>query len=48
LQAFSSAHVSVEDLVLTLPRMKPRHYSISSAAEVDPRKLQLSVGVVKV
>eukprot|EP00752_Nemacystus_decipiens_P005386 g4883.t1 len=48
LKEFPSAAVTVEDLVLTLPLVKPRHYSISSAAEVDPRRLQLTVGVLKV
>ncbi|CAM9667313.1 unnamed protein product, partial [Scytosiphon promiscuus] len=47
-QEFPSAAVSAEDLVLTLPLVKPRHYSISSSAEVHPRALQLTVGVLKV
>ena len=34
--------------MLVLPLVKPRHYSISSAAEVHPRRLQLTVGVLKV
>lgn len=48
LQEFPSAAVTVGDLVLVLPLVKPRHYSISSAAEVHPRRLQLTVGVLKV
>ncbi|CAM9919146.1 unnamed protein product, partial [Hapterophycus canaliculatus] len=47
-QEFPSAAVSAEDLVLTLPLVEPRHYSISSAAEVHPRTLQLTVGIVTV
>ncbi|CAN0099133.1 unnamed protein product, partial [Hapterophycus canaliculatus] len=47
-QEFPSAAVTAEELVLTLPLIKPRHYSISSSAEVHPRALQLTVGVLKV
>lgn len=38
----------MEDLIVTLPLMKPRHYSISSASEVQPRQIRLTVGVLKV
>ncbi|CAM9801707.1 unnamed protein product [Scytosiphon promiscuus] len=48
LEEFPSAAVSAEDLVLTLPLVEPRHYSISSAVEVHPRTLQLTVGLVTV
>lgn len=40
--------MTAEDLVLTLPVMEPRHYCISSAVEVHPERLQLTVDVVKV
>ena len=33
---------------MTLPLMKPRRYSISSASEVQPRQISLTVGVLKV
>lgn len=45
-QEFPSAAVTAEGLVLTLPLIKPRHYSISSAAEANPERLQLTVGVL--
>ncbi|CAM9556964.1 unnamed protein product, partial [Laminaria digitata] len=47
-QEFPSARLSAEDLIVTLPLMKPRHYSISSASEVQPRQMNLTVGVLKV
>ncbi len=40
--------MTAEDLVLTLPVMDPRHYCISSASEVHPQRLKLTVDVVKV
>ena len=46
-QEFSSARLTAEDLIITLPLMKPRHYSISSASEVQPRHMKLTVGVLK-
>ncbi|CAM9554633.1 unnamed protein product, partial [Ascophyllum nodosum] len=47
-QAFPSARPSAEELILTLPLIKPRHYSISSSNERYPNRIQLMVGVLKV
>lgn len=40
----TSSKLSLADIVETLPRLKPRHYSIASSSEMYPTKLQLSVG----
>ena len=40
----TSSKLSLADIVETLPRLKPRHYSIASSSEMYPAKLQLSVG----
>lgn len=47
-QDFPSARPSAEELIVTLPLMKPRRYSISSSAEVQPVNMALTVGVLKV
>eukprot|EP00904_Undaria_pinnatifida_P005299 jgi/Undpi1/189/HiC_scaffold_1.g00186.m1 len=48
LKDFPSARPSAEELIVTLPLMKPRRYSISSSAEVQPVNMALTVGVLKV
>ena len=44
----TTAMLSLADCVETLPRLKPRHYSIASAQELHPSKIQLTVGVLTV
>ena len=40
----TTSKLSLADCIETLPRLKPRHYSIASSSEMYPTKLQLSVG----
>ena len=40
----ATSHVSLAEVLDVLPRLKPRHYSIASSSEMNPTKLQLSVG----
>jgi len=40
----ATSNVSLAELLDVLPRLKPRHYSIASSSEMNPTKLQLSVG----
>jgi len=37
------SNLTLADCIETLPRLKPRHYSIASSSEMCPTKLQLSV-----
>jgi sulfite reductase (NADPH) flavoprotein alpha-component len=46
LQAFPSARPPVADLVASLPRLKPRLYSIASSPLACPGRVELCVGVV--
>lgn len=36
--------ISLEETIAMLPAMRPRYYSISSAAELDAQKIELTVG----
>lgn len=38
--------LSMADILVLMPSLQPRYYSISSAAEVTPRSVMLTVGVV--
>jgi sulfite reductase alpha subunit-like flavoprotein len=38
--------LSVADILVLMPSLQPRYYSISSASEVTPRSVMLTVGVV--
>mmetsp|Transcript_3234 Transcript_3234/g.7163 ORF Transcript_3234/g.7163 Transcript_3234/m.7163 type:complete len:1592 (+) Transcript_3234:138-4913(+) len=44
----ATSHVSLAEVLDVLPRLKPRHYSIASSSEMNPTKLQLSVGKLTV
>ncbi|KAJ3407237.1 hypothetical protein HDV05_005546 [Chytridiales sp. JEL 0842] len=46
LRMFPSAKPSVEDLLVLIPPIKPRHYSISSSMNVHPTSVHLLVVVV--
>eukprot|EP00037_Helgoeca_nana_P007590 m.69061 g.69061 ORF g.69061 m.69061 type:complete len:1558 (-) comp18369_c0_seq1:350-5023(-) len=48
LEAFSSVTLELIDLLEILPKQKPRFYSISSASELWPSEIHLTVGVVEV
>jgi sulfite reductase (NADPH) flavoprotein alpha-component len=48
LMAFPSARPPVADLVRSLPRLKPRSYSIASSLRATPGQVHLCVGVVRV
>ncbi len=47
LQAFPSARPPMEDLVTSLPVLKPRLYSIASSPLACPGRVELCVGVVR-
>jgi sulfite reductase alpha subunit-like flavoprotein len=44
----AASKLSLADCIETLPRLKPRYYSIASATELHPSRLQLTVGVLTV
>ncbi|WP_437624507.1 nitric oxide synthase oxygenase [Sorangium sp. So ce1151] len=48
LEAFPEARVQLGDLLVLLPRLAPRYYSIASSATEHPRHVHLMVGVVHV
>ena len=48
LAAFPSAAIGLEVLLEHLPRLKPRLYSISSCPQLQPGKLQITVGVLQI
>lgn len=47
LEAFPSARPALPDLLTSLPRLKPRLYSIASSPRAVPGKVELCIGVVR-
>ncbi|MBR0656287.1 sulfite reductase subunit alpha [Plastoroseomonas arctica] len=47
LEAFPSARPPIADLVASLPKLKPRLYSIASSPLFNPGHVELCIGVVK-
>ena len=45
---FPSVHITLEALLETLPKQKPRLYSISSCPQQQPGKIQITVGVLQI
>lgn len=48
LNEFPSVQVALADLLELLPQQKPRLYSISSCPQLQPGKLQITVGVLQI
>ncbi|NEQ50093.1 MAG: nitric-oxide synthase [Leptolyngbya sp. SIO3F4] len=48
LDEFPSVQITLADLLELLPKQKPRLYSISSCPQLQPGKLQITVGVLQI
>lgn len=48
LDEFPSAPIALPTLLELLPKLKPRLYSISSCPQLQPAKIQISVGVLQI
>ena len=48
LEEFSSVQISLAELLELLPKQKPRLYSISSCPQLQPGKIQITVGVLQI